>query len=149
MLLDFVLYGRIPLLSFHLRIRLCSLHLLRHLFVIIQFDLLNHDEVKPIDIFCHLAVFHLVWVLAGLFQFLHLLLVLCVELSMLTCFSAFFDACLRICESLKFLQYFTFWHQYTTIGLYQRGEIREQGMAQLQKVEAWIVQFALSQALQE
>ena len=78
MLLDFILDSRIPLLCLHLRIRLCSLHLLSHLFVIIQFDLLNHDEVKPIDIFCHLAVFHLVWVLTGLFEFLHLLLVLCV-----------------------------------------------------------------------
>ena len=122
-LLDLLLDGRISA-SLLLCTGYRSIHLLCHLLVVVEIDLLDDDEVEPVHILSHLAVLYLV-APSFIFHLLDLLLVGLVQLSGLSCPSGLLDTQVLVSITLKFLQHFTLWHQNATVGLNQSCKVAE------------------------
>ena len=79
-----------------------SVLLFGHLLVVVEFNLLHNHEVMPIDVLCHLAIFHICTILSFL-ELLNMLRVVKVGLPLLTGASALCNARLAFSKGLDAL----------------------------------------------
>ena len=117
-----------------------------HFLIIVELDLLNDHEVKPVHFIGHLAVFEFVLILL---KFIESFCVVHVKLTVFTSFPTLIYTFNWICERLKPLQSFALGCYDTTVGLDEGRKVAKEWVSRLQKIETRVANLTLCQSLKE
>ena len=117
-----------------------------HFLIIVELDLLDDHEVKPVHLICHLTVFKLVLILL---KSVEPFCVVHVKLTVFTSFPTLIYTFNGICERLEPLQSFALRCYNTTVGLDESREVAKEWVSRFQEIETRVANLTLCQSLKE